>query len=418
MKVRRILFWIHLSAGTLAGCVIFVMSVTGVMLAFQRQIVQWSDSRYRIASIFDERRIPIDALANNLRSSSGTHFSSITLRSDPHAPVEFGFGRDRVVFVNPYTGAILGESHSLRAFFVKVENMHRWLGMSAGMRSSGHAITGACTLIFLLLIVSGPILWWPKQLTWANLQKIVVPGRGLSGRAFFWNLHNVLGIWCALPLFVVALSGVVMSYGWATNLVYRATGNQPPSQAQTAGVRLQENSTSHSDQSRVAQGAAAPERRGAADSMPPLVRPDAPVPLDLLFAAASRKTRDWWSITMRPSPGKNIETTFVIDAGDGGRPDLRSVLTLNRDTGEIMRWEPFSSYNAGRRLRTWFRFSHTGEAFGIPGETLAALASASAAMLAFSGLTMSWMRFRRRNNPDRRVNRLYVSDVRETSNPV
>ena len=121
---------------------------------------------------------------------------------------------------------------------------------------------------------------------------------------------------------------------------------------------------------------------------------------------------------MRPSPGKNIETTFVIDAGEGGRPDLRSVLTLNRDTGEIMRWEPFSSYNAGRRLRTWFRFSHTGEAFGIPGEALAALASASAAMLAFSGLTMSWMRFRRRNNPDRRVNRLYVSDVRETSNPV
>ena len=69
MKVRRILFWIHLSAGTLAGCVIFVMSVTGVMLAFQRQIVQWSDSRYRIAGIFDERRIPIDVLANNLRSS-------------------------------------------------------------------------------------------------------------------------------------------------------------------------------------------------------------------------------------------------------------------------------------------------------------------------------------------------------------
>ena len=52
MKVRRILFWIHFSAGTLAGCVIFAMSVTGVMLAFQRQIVQWPDSRYRIAGIF------------------------------------------------------------------------------------------------------------------------------------------------------------------------------------------------------------------------------------------------------------------------------------------------------------------------------------------------------------------------------
>ena len=47
---------------------------------------------------------------------------------------------------------------------------------------------------------------------------------------------------------------------------------------------------------------------------------------------------------MRPSPGKNI-ATLVIDAGDGGRPDLRSVLTFNRDTGELIRWEPFSSHN-------------------------------------------------------------------------
>ncbi len=418
MKVRRILFWIHLTAGTLAGCVIFVMSVTGAMLAFQRQIVQWSDSRYSIAGIFGETRIPIDVLANNLRSSRGADFSSITLRSDPHSPVEFSFGRDRVVFVNPYTGAILGESHSLRAFFGKVENIHRWLGVNAGIRSSGHAITGACTLIFLLLILSGPILWWPKQLTWANLQKIIIPCRGLSGRAFFWNLHNVLGIWCALPLFIVALSGAVMSYGWATNLVYRATGNQPPSQAPPAGVRLQESSTSHSDQSRTPHVAAAQERPGARNSKPTSVGPDAPVPLDMLFNVASRKVRDWWSITMRTSPGKNVATTLVIDAGDGGRPELRSVLTLNRNTGETIRWEPFSSYNAGRRLRTWFRFTHTGEAFGIPGEALAALASASAAMLAFSGLTMSWMRFRRRSNPERRADRLYVSDVRETSNPV
>ncbi len=342
----------------------------------------------------------------------GTDFSSITLRSDPYSAVEFGFGRDRVVFVNPYTGAIFGESHNLRAFFVKVENIHRWLGMKAGIRSSGHAITGACTLIFLLLIVSGPILWWPKQPTWTNSQKIAIPGRGLSGRAFFWNLHNVLGIWCFLPLFVIALSGVVMSYGWATNLVYRATGNQPPSQA-TCG--LQESSTSHNDQSQC--HAAYQEHPGARDSKPASVRPDSPVPLDLLFAAASAKVRDWRSITMRQLPGKNTETTFVIDAGDGGRPDLRSVLTLNRNTGEIICWEPFSSYNAGRRLRTWFRFSHTGEAFGIPGEALAALASASAAMLAFSGLTMSWMRFRRRSNPERSVSRPFVTDeVRETSN--
>ena len=42
---RTILFWLHLSAGSLAGVVIVVMSVTGVMLAWQRQITQFADRR-------------------------------------------------------------------------------------------------------------------------------------------------------------------------------------------------------------------------------------------------------------------------------------------------------------------------------------------------------------------------------------
>jgi uncharacterized iron-regulated membrane protein len=406
MRPRRVLFWIHLSAGVLASCVIFIMAITGVVLAFERQIVQWSDSRYRTNDVFTQPRIPIDVLAGNLKSTRGESFSTITLRSDPHSPVEFSYGRDRTVFMNPYTGKILGESHGIRALFVQVENIHRWLGMKTGNRSPGHSITSAATLIFLLLIMSGPFLWWPKTLSWTNLRKIVVFDFELSGRAFFWNLHNVLGIWCALPLFAIALSGVVMSYGWATNLVYRATGNKPPVLTQPA-ARTEAGHLSNDERASQIQRLAPDQQRGRkrgtipetthmGDSTPTPVATDSPVTLDILFNRAAEKVRDWRSITMRP--GKGPETIFMIDAGDGGRPDLRSTLTLNRSTGEIVRWEPFSSYNSGRQLRTWFRFTHTGEAFGIPGEAIAALASASAAMLAFSGLTMSWMRFRKRRS--------------------
>ena len=54
---------------------------------------------------------------------------------------------------------------------------------------------------------------------------------GLRGKARDFNWHNVIGLWCAVPLFVVVLSGVVISYPWASDLVYRVAGEAPPARA-------------------------------------------------------------------------------------------------------------------------------------------------------------------------------------------
>ena len=58
-----------------------------------------------------------------------------------------------------------------------------------------------------------------------------------------------------------------------------------------------------------------------------------------------------------------------------------------------LRWEAFSSYNRGRRLRAWARFTHTGEAGGLLGQTIALIASAGAALLVFTGLSLGVRRF-------------------------
>ena len=47
--LRTVLFWLHLSAGVVAGALIMVMSVTGVLLTYEKQIVAWSDRGYRAA---------------------------------------------------------------------------------------------------------------------------------------------------------------------------------------------------------------------------------------------------------------------------------------------------------------------------------------------------------------------------------
>jgi uncharacterized iron-regulated membrane protein len=81
-----------------------------------------------------------------------------------------------------------------------------------------------------------------------------------------------------------------------------------------------------------------------------------------------------------------------MDRGNGGRPDLRSQLTLDTASGAVTSMEDFSSYNRGRRLRLWARFTHTGEAFGATGQTIAGIASLGTSLLVFTGLSLALRR--------------------------
>lgn len=378
MTPRRFLFWTHLTAGSVAGLVILLMSVTGVLLAYKRQVISWSDREFQALPAARAARLPVEKLLADLQSSQGRLPTNITVRPDPAAPVAFDFGRERTVFVDPYTGEILGEgSQKLRAFFSTVEDFHRWLGVGGERRTTGRAVTGACNLAFFVLVLSGPVLWWPKEWTRNNLKKITLLRGGPWVRARDWNWHNVLGFWCVLPLFLIVITGVIMSYPWANNLLYRMTGNAPPPPpaAQSATERAPR------------AGRKTPDTETAKAETPGWDG------LDKLFARARQQVPDWTTISLRLSNSSSGPLTFSIDRGDGGRPDLRSQLTLDRTTGEIVRWEPFSSYNSGRQLRAWARFSHTGEAGGMLGQTIAVMASIGGAFLVFTGLSLGVRRF-------------------------
>ena len=84
---------------------------------------------------------------------------------------------------------------------------------------------------------------------------------------------------------------------------------------------------------------------------------------------------------------------FTIDQGTAASRSKRGTLTLDRATGAVVKWEPFASNSPGRRLRTMLRFAHTGEVLGLPGQTIAGIASAGGAVLVYTGLALSLRRF-------------------------
>jgi uncharacterized iron-regulated membrane protein len=116
--------------------------------------------------------------------------------------------------------------------------------------------------------------------------------------------------------------------------------------------------------------------------------------LNALLTRAEQQVDGWRTINMRVPESGRAPVVFAIDAGDGGQPQLRSTLTLERGTGAVVTDESFETQSLGRRLRSISRFAHTGEVLGIPGQTIAGLASAGGAVLVWTGLALAWRRWR------------------------
>jgi uncharacterized iron-regulated membrane protein len=254
---------------------------------------------------------------------------------------------------------------------------------------------------FLLLVLSGLVLWWPRSWSPASLRISFWFKSKLSGRARDWNWHNVVGFWTAPILLVLTATALPLSYGWASDLIYRLTGTTAP-----------------------AVNFPAPEspREPASNK----VVAGAPLALDELVTRVQQSTPNWEQITYRmpgaPNGGpRNRDTrsetsTTPSPADRGGQAAYRTpgpavftvreagawprtataTLTLDPFTGAVLRRDGFTNQNLGRRVRFWTRFLHTGEALGPAGSFLAAVACVGGLVLVITGFALAARRFSRR----------------------
>ena len=262
--------------------------------------------------------------------------------------------------------------------------------MTGDARASARAITGWSNLVFLFLVISGMYLWIPRRWIWQNFKRILLLNREAKGKARDFNWHHVFGFWLSVPLALVVGSATVISFPWASDLAYRVVGDTPPPRRATVSPQpppppaplawrvpttVGAERPVSGDESETASG-----RRAHMAAVDPLV------------SVAMTELDDWRTMTVRVPLEAEAPITVQIDQGWGGEPQRRHTLTYHVGTGMQTAHVTFADGSRGQRLRTYLRFTHTGEYYGFWGQTVAGLASLAGVLLVWSGFALAWRR--------------------------
>ena len=383
--IKSFLFWLHKWLGLASALVLTVVCLSGTVYVFRNEVVELlNPSVFKVEVPDAELTLPLEALIAQVSEASGARPRSVTL--DPRADRSWVFNVQREgdgrrgsnLHVNPYTGEVLPSDH-LRGndFFFWVFRLHRWLLLDT---SVGRPIVGWATIIMLLLIVTGLVVWLPKK--WGKLkQRLVVHWRG-GRRRFTFDLHSTLGFYSAILLFVMAFTGLFWSFDWSRQLIYDVLQVEAP----------QRGGSQAAPQRGVGQDRNQGKLALASDSVQGL---EGAVPVSFLTYAELLAKADSvlpykgvYRLTL-PSPdaasfqlSKSHSGFFAYSGSDQ--------LELSRTDGAVRALELFRDKPLNEQLAASIKPLHTGEIFGTFSKILYFIACLIASSLPITGFILWW----------------------------
>lgn len=218
---NRFKYWIgqvHLWLGLISGIFVCFLGITGCILAFEREIEDITQP-YRFTEVQNSTLLAPSRLKQIAdQQVPGKHSHSIGYQVGKSAQVVY-YAADPeyywIVFLNPYTGAVLKVKNMDDDFFRIVIMGHYYLWLPPDV---GQPVLASATLMFLFLLISGLFLWWPKNR--AAMKKRFSLKLNAKWKRVNYDLHNVLGFYMTWILIFIAISGLVMGFQWFAGSVY------------------------------------------------------------------------------------------------------------------------------------------------------------------------------------------------------
>lgn len=227
MNVKKIINQIHLWLGLSTGLVVFLVSITGCLYAFQQEI-QDATQPFRFSKIENKKVLPpsvFEAKAKKTLPKAHLHAINYPAKGRSVESIFYGFDPDHyyIIYHNPYTAKIIHVQNMEETFFRWVLDGHYYLWLPPKI---GQPITSYATLIFVFMLITGIILWWPKNKVAAK-QRFWFRWKGSTQwRRKNYDLHNILGFYSSFILLIIAVTGIFFGIHWFTHLIYSAAGGE------------------------------------------------------------------------------------------------------------------------------------------------------------------------------------------------
>ncbi|TZF86173.1 PepSY domain-containing protein (plasmid) [Pedobacter sp. BS3] len=374
MTFKKAVGKIHLWLGLASGLVVFIVSITGCIFAFQKEISEAveRDLFFIKPPSAQAQTLPLSTLLQRAEGAldGKVYPNFITSYRSPDRTWEFMAYKDgdekaftffgtvdyyKSAFVNPYTGEITGIKDYKYDFFTVIKYLHWSLLLNT---IYGQPIVGWSTFIFVIMLISGLILWWPKKWNKTNIQKSFNIKWSAKFKRINYDLHNVLGFYAMLITLILAFTGLVWAFSWFQSAVYVVASQS---------VTPPQHKTVKSDTTAVA----------------------VKTPLDIAFRTAQNTFPEAERIGVSPATGKE-GLIYIYGYRDEETYYDADGLQFDQYTGKLLNRENFKDGNAGEKLISMNYDIHVGAILGLPGKIIAFCASLIAASLPVTGLLI-WL---------------------------
>lgn len=225
---KKIIGFTHLWLGLLSGLVVFVVSLTGCLYAFQQEI-QDTLQDFRFSKVENKAILPpsaFEAVARKTLPKAHLHAINYPAKGRSVEAIFFDFAPNEhyyIVYHNPYTAEVLHVQNMEETFFHWVLDGHYYLWLPPEI---GQPITSYATLIFVFLLITGIVLWWPKNKAAAKQRFWFRWKDATQWKRKNYDLHNILGFYSSTLLLIIAVTGIFFGIQWFTYLIYNATGGE------------------------------------------------------------------------------------------------------------------------------------------------------------------------------------------------
>lgn len=226
--MKRLFRKLHLWLSVPFGIVITLICFSGAMLVFEKEVMQFTHRSLYYVDEVHGVPLPIGQLVDNANASldDGVEITGVTIYSDSSRTYQFSLSQPRkaTLSIDQYTGEVKGVVQRT-PFFSAMFGLHRWLLCSRPSDGGifwGKIVVGVSTLLFVIVLVTGILIWWPRN---AKGLKNSLKIKLNNGWHRLWHgLHVAGGVYALLLLLVMALTGLTWSFGWYRTAFYGIFG--------------------------------------------------------------------------------------------------------------------------------------------------------------------------------------------------